>query len=112
MTIYRVIIQPPAETEIEQAYLRIAADAPETAARWYYNLFDAIESLSAHPKRCSLAPENGAFEYEIRQLLYGRKGRTYRALLTVVGDTVHVLHFRHWAQRTMAANEIRRPRLG
>ncbi len=32
---YRVIIQPPAGVEIERAYLRIAANAPETAARWF-----------------------------------------------------------------------------
>lgn len=110
MTTYRVIIQPPVETEIEQAYLRIAEEAPETAARWYYGLLDAIESLSDHPKRCSLAPENSAFEYEIRHLLYGRKGRRYRVLLIIVGDVVHVLHFRHWAQQRMAAGEIQIPR--
>ncbi len=111
MTTYRVIIQPAAAAEIEHAYLRIAAEAPETAARWYNGLLDAIESLSAHPRRCSLAPENSAFEYEIRYLLYGRKGRRYRVLLTVLEDAVHVLHFRHWAQQTMAAGEIRGPQL-
>ena len=106
---FRVTIQPAAEVEIEQAYLRIAAEAPETAARWYNGLLDAIQSLDSLPSRCGLAPENAAFEYEIRHLLYGRKGRRYRALFTVVDDTVHVLHFRHWAQRTMAASEIQRP---
>ncbi len=103
---FRVIVQPPAEDEIETAYLRIAADAPETAARWYNWLMDAIESLSSHPRRCSIAPENAAFDLEIRQLLYGRKRRSYRALLTIVGDEVHVLHFRHWAQRPMRRGEI------
>ncbi len=62
---YRVIIQPSAEAEMEQAYLRIAAEAPETAARCYYGLLGAIESLSEHPLRCSLAPENDVFEHEI-----------------------------------------------
>lgn len=84
---YRVIVQPPAEAEIENAYLRIAPDAPEAAARWYNRLLNAVESLSSHPERCSLAPENAAFDLEIRQLLYGRKGRSYRTLLTIVGDT-------------------------
>jgi hypothetical protein len=69
----------------------------------------AIESLNVYPQRCGLAPESDAFEVEIRHLLYGRKGRRYRALLTLVGNTVHVLHFRHWAQRPMAASEISRP---
>ena len=106
---YRVIIQPPAEVEIERAYLRIAADAPETAARWYNGLLDAIESLSSLPSRCNLALENEVFDLEIRHLLYGRKGRRYRALFTIVEDTVHVLHFRHWAQRPMTAEELRTP---
>ncbi len=106
---YEVIIEPPAEIEIEQAYLKIAADAPMAAARWYNGLLDAIERLSSHPKRCSLAPEDSAFELEIRQLLYGRKGQRYRALLTITEDTVHVLHFRHWAQAAMTADEIQKP---
>lgn len=106
---FRVIIQPTAEVEIEQTYLWIAARAPETAARWYNGLIDAIASLDSLPTRCSLAPENAVFEHEIRHLLYGRKGRRYRVLFTIVGDTVHVLHFRHWAQRTMALGEIQKP---
>lgn len=106
---YRVVVQPAAETEIEQAYERIAAEAPMNAARWYNGLMDAIASLSSYPNRCGLAPEDPAFDLEIRQLLYGRKGRRYRTLLTVVGDTVHVLHFRHWAQRPMFAGEIQKP---
>ncbi len=104
---FTVIVQPPAGVEIERAYLTIAAEAPETAARWYNGLMDAIESLSSLPARCSLAPENDAFDLEIRHLLHGRKGRRYRALFTIVGDNVHVLHFRHWAQRPMIAEEIR-----
>jgi plasmid stabilization system protein ParE len=107
--IYRVVIQPPAQADIEATYLRIAAEAPETAVRWYNGLIDAIESLSLHPRRCALAPENPAFEHEIRHLLYGRTGRRYRVLFTVVDDRVHVLHFRHWAQRTMSAKEILPP---
>ncbi len=63
---YQVIIQPPAGVEIERAYLRIAANAPETAARWYNGLLDAIESLSSLPARCNIAPENDAFAFEIK----------------------------------------------
>lgn len=104
---YRVIVQPPAEGEIEQVYLRIAQRAPQAAASWFNGLLEAIRSLADFPQRCALAPENDAFEEEIRQLLYGRKGRRYRALFTTVGDEVHVLHFRHWAQRPMKPEEIR-----
>jgi len=106
---YRLVIQPTAAADIEQAYQRIVSQAPETAKRWLDGLIDAVESLTTLPERCSIAPESNHFEREIRQLLYGRKGRTYRALFTIVEDKVHVLHFRHWAQRTMPAAEIRGP---
>lgn len=104
---YRVVIQPSAGVEIEQAYLRIALDAPDTATRWYNDLLVAIESLASFPLRCSLAPEDEAFNVKIRHLLYGRKRRRYRALFTIAKDTVHVLHFRHWAQRPMTRDEVK-----
>ena len=54
---------------------------------------DAAATLEAFPGRCRLAPENGPFEFEIRQLLYGN----YRLLFTVRDDTVVILHVRHRA---------------
>ncbi len=36
---------------------------------------EAVASLSELPQRCPLAPENGEFPFEMRQLLYGRKPR-------------------------------------
>ena len=61
----------------------------------------AIESLSTFPRRCSIAPENGLFAHEIRQLLYGRGTSVYRVLFTITGDTVSVLHIRHSAQNML-----------
>jgi plasmid stabilization system protein ParE len=55
----------------------------------------AIASLAEFPKRCPLAPENSAFPFEVRQLLYGKKPHTYRILFTIEGQTVYVLHIRH-----------------
>lgn len=46
------------------------------------------------PERCPLAPENDAFEVEIRQLIY----RSHRVLFTVLGSRVHILHIRHVRQ--------------
>ena len=106
---HRVFVQPAAAAEIERAYLRISEEAPETATRWYNSLYDAILSLGSNPSRCSLCQENDAFEHEIRQLLYGRKGRRYRILFTLRDEVVHVLHFRHWAQRPLTTAEARRP---
>ncbi|MEM8993480.1 MAG: type II toxin-antitoxin system RelE/ParE family toxin [Acidobacteriota bacterium] len=105
---YSVIIQPAAEAELDTHFLRIAREAPENASAWLDGLISSIESLAHMPLRCSVAPESQFVRYEIRQLLYGRTGRTYRVLFTIVDDQVHILHCRHWGQRRMKPSEFRR----
>lgn len=90
---FRVSIESSASTEIEVAYRWIERRSPLNAIRWYNRLIDALESLQRFPNRCTLAPESRYFREEIRQFLYGRGQRRYRALFLVHGDTVHVLHF-------------------
>jgi plasmid stabilization system protein ParE len=103
--IYRVIIQPNAEAELDAAYMYRYARAPQAAARWFREFVDAINSLAEFPERCPLAPENGHFPEEIRQLLYGNRRDAFCVLLTIQGDTVHVLHIRHGAQRYLHQEE-------
>ncbi len=69
--------------------------AGETGLRWFVALQDAIASLAEFPQRCPLAPENAAFPFEIRHLLYGRKPHVYRILFTIEDHSVYVLHIRH-----------------
>jgi len=45
----------------------------------------------------TVAPEAAIIGREIRQLWVG-KGRTYRILLVVEGDTVAIIHIRHRRQ--------------
>jgi len=85
--------------EAEEIYRWLLERSPSTVTKWFNGLAAAIFSLERNPKRCSLAPENDAFEEEIRQLLYGKRGGVYRILFTIVGDTVKVLHLRHGARR-------------
>jgi plasmid stabilization system protein ParE len=94
--IFRVETTPSAEREA-QAILEWLLDrrAGETGLRWFLNLEQAIQSLSHFPERCSLAPENERFPFEVRQLLYGRRTHIYRILFTIEQDTVYVLHIRH-----------------
>jgi plasmid stabilization system protein ParE len=66
-------------------------------SNWYYDLQDAIASLQQFPYRCSVAPEATIIGREIRQLWVG-KGRTYRILFVVEGDTVAIVHIRHRRQ--------------
>ena len=91
---FSVFIQPPAEADAETAYLYIQEHAPHAAEAWLEGLLAALETLSSMPERCARAPENDAFEEEIRQLLY----RAHRVLFTIQGKEVHILHIRHVAQ--------------
>jgi plasmid stabilization system protein ParE len=58
-------------------------------------LQDAIASLAEFPARCSLAPENPGFPFEVRHLLYGQSPHVYRILFTIEDKTVYILHIRH-----------------
>jgi plasmid stabilization system protein ParE len=73
----------------------LSEHAGDTGLRWFVALQDAIASLAEFPERCPLAPENVAFPFEVRHLLYGRKPHVYRILFTIEHQTVYVLHIRH-----------------
>lgn len=103
---YRLIIQPSAFDDLDEAYQWIWHRAPEAAARWFNGFVEAFNSLTTSPERCGLAPENNAVEPEIRQFLYGRRSGVYRALFTITGSEVRVLHIRHAARQTMTAEEL------
>lgn len=103
---YRLIIQPPAFHDLDEAYQWIRERAPQAAVRWFNGFVEALNSLTTSPERCGLAPENDAVEPEIRQLLYGRQCGVYRALFTITRNDVRVLHIRHAARQTMTADEL------
>src|SRR5262249_56210476 len=88
---YRVIIEAPAQADMQEAYRWIAQESSERAARWYNGLVDVITSLAMLPERCPFAPENAFFPEDIRQLLYGKRSGVYRILFTVAEDTLHLL---------------------
>ena len=103
---YRVIVQPPALADLEEAYEWAAKRAPQTAARWYNRFENALQTLDTNPQRCGIAPENEAVEPKIRQFLFGKKPNVFRALFTVEGSNVRVLHIRRASRRVMIADEI------
>ena len=107
---YRVIIEPPARTNIDEAYLWIAERNPAAAIKWFNGLEAAIRTLEDFPQRCPLAEESKVFDVEIRQLVYGKRVGAYRVLFTVTirEDAVHVLHVRHGRRRRLRPTPRRR----
>jgi len=73
----------------------LSQKAGASGLRWFQGLRAAVLTLADSPKRCALAPENVAFPFEVRHLLYGRKPHVYRIIFTIEGKTVSVLHIRH-----------------
>jgi plasmid stabilization system protein ParE len=103
---YKLIIQPPALADLDEAYRWIAQRSIENAARWFNRFLEKLQTLERFPTRCGVAPESEQIGQEIRQLLYGRRGGVYRVLFVVRGHEVHVLHIRHAARETMKPEEF------
>ncbi|MFO0790330.1 MAG: type II toxin-antitoxin system RelE/ParE family toxin [Pirellulales bacterium] len=101
---YRVVVTAEAKQNLRAAYLWAAERAPETATLWLARFENELETLTNFPERFQLAPENALVEPEIRQLTFGRRQGAYRALFTIVGDEVQVLHVRR-AARDWATKE-------
>jgi plasmid stabilization system protein ParE len=98
--IYKVIILPLAEQEAQANHDWWAANrSTEQAARWYEAFAESVLSLEQKPDRCALAPENGQFPYEVRQLNFGIGSKpTHRIVYTIRPGDVVVLRVRHLAQ--------------
>ena len=94
---FQVEITATADQEADEILsLGYSPNMPEKlAGHWFLPCKAAIASLAEFPKRCPLAPENSAFPFEVRQLLYGKKPHIYRILFTIEDQTVYVLHIRH-----------------
>jgi len=63
-----------------------------TAARWPDRFEAALATLATNPERCAIASENDAAAEEIRQFLFGKSYRVFRALFTIAEGEVRVLH--------------------
>ena len=97
---FRVSISQEAERE-GKAILEwlLSQHAGDTGLRWFEGMERAIASLAEMPERCSLAPENKEFSFEVRHLLYGRRPHVYRVVFTIEDDTVYILHLWHSRRR-------------
>jgi plasmid stabilization system protein ParE len=89
---YRVVIEEPAQADVQRSYdwgCRVWGKAQ--AHKWVRDLRAAMmKQLTTIPAGCPLAPENDEFQEEIRQMIVGR----YRVLFMIQGRRVHVLHVR------------------
>ena len=104
-TASQVRISETAIRDLEVTRSWLAQYSAEFAERWYEGAVQALQSLTTHPTRCPLAPENDAFGVELRTLLYGKKANCYRILFTIEAQTVTILHVRHAARRFLNSRD-------
>lgn len=108
--IYRVVMLPQAEGDFAGLFLYIAQRSPAGAANWANAFYRALKSLETNALMHGLAPEDDDHEVEIRQMFFRtRQGNNYRALYTVRGADVFVLHLRGPGQDLMGPDEITLP---
>jgi plasmid stabilization system protein ParE len=103
---YRFEFTARAMSDADEAYHWLKEKPPERAARWYEGLFEQIETLNEHPRRCPLAAESDAFDEEIRQLLFGRRQGVYQILFVVRGEVISILSIRHGARNRLRPEEL------
>jgi plasmid stabilization system protein ParE len=105
---YRVTILPRAKCELlEQALWWSENRSAEQALHWLEGFERALESLTNHPDRCSVARESEAFDVVIREVHYGLRNKaTHRAVFEIRHDEVIVCTICHLAQRDLIPDDI------
>ncbi|MCA9123954.1 type II toxin-antitoxin system RelE/ParE family toxin [Candidatus Peribacteria bacterium] len=105
---FRVRLSPRAQEDIERN-ARWWADnhSVEQAIRWFNAVHKQLGTLRTFPESHGLSLENGEFPYEIRDKLVGLGSRPgYRAVFTIMDDTVHVLTVRSSSEDRLRADEL------
>ena len=102
---YRVKIMPRAQRDLLDLYQRIDARSSNAALNWYSELKQTIRTLSDHPQRCPVTPENK----DLRHLLYGNKPYVYRVIYRIMEKVkeVHILHVRHGARQEFNTGDLK-----
>jgi plasmid stabilization system protein ParE len=97
---YKVLMQPSAKADIAEINAWLMENVSlDYADKWLWGISVAVTSLSSFPNRCPISDESDAFDFPVRQLLYGKKPHVYRILFAVENDKVFVLRVRHTKQQ-------------
>ena len=104
---FRIEFSDRARADLFRLLESLAEYSPQAAERLAANFELAASRLRQFPLACGLAYENPRFAEELRHLLFGLpKGRKYRALFTVRGDSVVILAIRAPGQRPVSPDEM------
>jgi plasmid stabilization system protein ParE len=104
---YEPFLLPGAQSEVDNIAQYLAERSPQGAAAWWARWEQVLDELRIRPLECGIAPESSHYDAEVRQLLFKtRRGRVYRALFTVVGRGVFILHVRGPRQNLLRRGQV------
>lgn len=105
---YRVVITAPARRDLAEQHDWWAEHrSAEQAHRWYVGFHRALDALASNAEKLSLAPENGLWPFELRELTFGLGRKpSHRALFAIQGEHVVVLRTRSLAQAALTRSDI------
>lgn len=98
---FQVIITPSAKADIFEINTWLLENYPDSAESWLWGISQAVTSLSKFLERCPVSPESEAFDVVVRQLIYGKKPKTYRILFSIQDEKVYVLRVRSTKQKSL-----------
>ena len=95
---YRFEFAPGMVARVNDRHDWIAERSPERAEKWYRGLFEKIETLKTHPRRCPVAAESVDHGEELHYLTYGQRGDMFRILFAIRDDVIRIEALHHTAQ--------------
>jgi len=99
-----------AERDVDHILTWLTERSPKGAASWLRRWDQTFAILESSADEYGLAPENEGHPLEIRQIMFRtRKGRDYRALYTIRGNDVYVMHIRAPGQDLVPPEELQLP---
>lgn len=104
---FRLKILPRARLDAQCIFDYLAERSPQGAVDWW-NAFEAAADGAARGLvEYSLAPDNTAPPFELRQVIFKtRAGRRYRFVFIVSADELRILRVRGPGQPALKADEI------
>lgn len=104
---HRVELSLRVKRELDATLAWLVAQSKPGAARWLQQWDEVLVSLAKNPLSSSIAPENDDHAETIRQIIFKtRRGRRYRALFVIRGETVFVTNLRGPGQDFVPAHEL------
>ena len=104
---FRGVTLRRAETDVRSITLWIAERSAQGASSWLDAYDELLRYLAEQADFRAVAQENDDCTLSLKQALFStRRGRTYRAVFTIVGNEVRILRIRGPGQPPLADDEL------